>query len=425
MDGMTRFLEEKFLPLAAKIQQNRYLLSLRDGLVLSLPLMIVGSFVIIIAELPVDAYQTLMLNIFGESWKWWNWPVIFSSTMGIVAIIAVIGVSYALTKSYGKEPLPAAAIALSGYFILLHQTDASAYSTDFLGSKGLFAAMLVAIVTSEMYNFIINKNWTIRLPEQVPPAISRSFVALVPAAITTLLWTAIRFGFMQTSYVDLSTFILQVLQIPLTALGTGAVGTSIAIFFNSAFWFVGIHGANIVGSVFDPIWIAARQANLEAYQAGQTMPFIVTYEFIMNLIYIGGSGATLSLAFIMAFLAKSKQIQYIGRLSIAPGLFNINETVTFGLPIIMNPMMMIPFFLAPLSITLISYGAISSGLVGRLPGLAAPWTMPIILSGFYVGGGDVRIVLLQVVNFVVTGIIYYPFMAAWDKKKYEEEQAGL
>jgi len=256
----------------------------------------------------------------------------------------------------------------------------------------------------------------------VPPAISRSFVALTPAAISTVLWVVVRYAFMQTSYGDFSTFILQVLQVPLTIFGTGIAGTTLAIFFNSAFWFVGIHGAAIVGSVFDPIWQAARFANLEASQAGQALPYIVTAEFISNLVYIGGSGATLSLAFIMAFLAKSKQIQYIGRLSLAPGLFNINETVTFGLPIIMNPLMLVPFFVAPLSITLISYFAIATGLVGRLPGLTAPWTMPVILSGFYIGGGDVRVVLLQVVNFVVTGIIYYPFIAAWDKKKYAEEQ---
>lgn len=424
MDGLTRFLEEKFLPIAAKMQTNRYLMSLRDGLVLSLPLMIVGSFVIVIAELPVDAYQNFMAGVFGDNWKWFNWGVIFASTMGLVAMIAVIGVSYALAKSYGKEPLPAAGIALSGYFILLHQMEGGGYSTQFFGSQGLFAAMIVAIVTVEVYNFVIEKKIVITLPEQVPPAISRSFTALIPAAITTVLWTVVRYIFMQTSYNDLSNFILQVLQIPLTALGTGAVGTAIAVFFNSAFWFVGIHGAAIVGSVFNPIWNAATLSNLAAFQAGTDIPYIVTAEFISNLIYQGGSGATLSLAFIMAFLSKSEQIKYIGRLSLAPGLFNINETVTFGLPIIMNPMMMIPFFVAPMTITLLSYFAIATGIVGRLPGLAAPWTMPIILSGFYIGNGDVRVVLLQIVNFVVTGIIYFPFIAAWDKKKYAEEQGA-
>ena len=435
MDGLTRFLEEKFLPIAATLSQNRYLTSIRDGLVLSLPIMIVGSMVIVIAELPVDAYQNLMVSVFGENWKWWNWAVINSSTMGIVAIIAVLGVAYALTKSYDKTPMPAAIMALSGYFILLHRTTAAvtgadgvvtaggaAYETVYYGARGLFAAMLVAVVTAEVYNFVINKKLVITLPEQVPPAISAQFTALVPAAFTTLLWVVVRYIFMQTSYVDFNSFIFQVLQVPLTAVGTGLPGTFVAVFFNSAFWFVGIHGAQIVGSVMNPIWQAATQSNLVAYQAGTEIPYIVTAEFISNLIYLGGSGATLALAFIMAFLAKSKQIQYIGRLSIAPGIFNINETVTFGLPIIMNPMMMLPFFFAPLVITGISYLAIATGLVGRLPGLVAPWTMPIVLSGFYIGGGDVRVVLLQVVNFVVTGLIYYPFIMTWDKKKYAEEQ---
>ena len=425
MDGLTRFLEEKFLPIAATLSQNRYLMSIRDGLVLSLPLMIVGSMVIVVAELPVDAYQNLMVSIFGDNWKWWNWGVIFASTMGIVALIAAIGVAYALAKSHDKTPLPAAAMSLSGYFILLHQMEGGGYGTTYFAARGLFTAMIVAVVTAEIYNFVINKKWVITLPEQVPPAISAQFTALIPAAFTTLLWVVVRFIFMQTDFVTFNDFIFQVLQTPLLAVGTGAVGTFVAVFFNSAFWFVGIHGAQIVGSVMNPIWQAATQANLLAYQAGTDLPYIVTAEFISNLIYLGGSGATLSLAFIMSFLAKSKQIQYIGRLSIAPGIFNINETVTFGLPIIMNPMMMIPFFVAPLAIAALSYFSISLGLVGRLPGLVAPWTMPAILSGFYIGGGDVRVVLLQVVNFVVTGLIYYPFIMTWDKKKYEEEQTEV
>ncbi len=424
MDGFTRILEEKFLPIAAKIQQNRYLMSLRDGLVMSLPLMIVGSFTIIIAEMPVDAYQNMMLSVFGDNWKWFNWGVIFASTMGLVGMIASVGVSYALIKSYDKPALPGAVISLSGFFILLHQMEGGGYATQFLGSQGLFAGMVVAIITAKVYVFVLDKGWTIKLPEQVPPAISNQFLALTPAAITTVMWTAVRFGFAHTGYITFSDFILQVLQVPLTAVGTGIAGTAVAVFFNSAFWFVGIHGAAIVGSVFNPIWQAATLDNLAAFQAGTDIPNIVTAEFISNLIYQGGSGATLSLAFIMAFLAKSQQIQYIGRLSIAPGLFNINETVTFGLPIIMNPMMMLPFFVAPLVITFISYFAIASGLVGRLPGLAAPWTMPIILSGFYIGNGDVRVVLLQIVNFVITGLIYFPFIAAWDKKKYAEEQGA-
>ena len=424
LDSLTRILEEKLLPFAGKMQNNRYLMSLRDGLVVSLPLMIVGSFVIIIAELPVDPYQSMMLSVFGENWKWFNWGVVYASTMNLVGLIATIGVAYALTKSYDKPALPAAMISLSGFFILMHQLDGGGYATTFLGARGLFVGMIVAIVTSEIYNFVLTKGWTIKLPEQVPPAISNQFMALTPAAIAIVFWTVVRFIFMQTSYVTFGDFILQVLQIPLTALGTGLVGTIFAVFFDSAFWFVGIHGSSIVGAVFQPIWQAATLSNLAASQAGEPIPYIVTYEFMRNLIYIGGSASTLSLAFIMAFLMKSEQIKTIGRLSIAPGLFNINETVTFGLPIIMNPMMLIPFIVAPITLTLISYGAISLGIVGRLPGLAAPWTMPVILSGFYIGNGDVRFVLLQIVNFVVSGLIYFPFVAAFDKKKYEEEQGA-
>ena len=424
MDGFTRLLEEKFLPIAAKLQQNIFLGSLRNGLVASLPMMIVGSMVIVVAELPVDAYQSMMLSVFGENWKWFNWGVIYASTMGLVAPIATIGVAYAYIQQKGKPALPAAMIALSGFWILLHQQEAGGYATQYLGAQGLFAGMTVAIITAMIYDFVLDKGWTIKLPEQVPPAISNQFMALTPAAIAIVFWTVVRFVFAHTEYVTYSGFIMQVLQIPLTNLGTGLIGSLLAEFFVQLFWFVGIHGANVVGSVMTPIYEAATLANLAASQAGEPLPYIVTSQFVSNLVRNGGSGATLSLVFIMTFLAKSDQIKYIGRLSMGPGLFNINETVTFGLPIIMNPMMMIPFFLAPMSSVLISYLAISSGLVGRLPGLAAPWTTPIILSGFYIGNGDVRVVLLQVVTFITTGLIYFPFIAAWDKAKYAEEQGA-
>ena len=424
MDGFTRLLEEKFLPIAAKLQANIFLGSLRNGLVASMPMMIVGSMVIVVAELPVEAYQNMMLSVFGENWKWFNWGVIYASTMGLVAPIATVGVAYAYIQQKGKPALPAAMIALSGFWILLHQQDVGGYSTQYLGAQGLFAGMTVAIVTAMIYDFVLEKGWTIKLPEQVPPAISNQFMALTPAAIAIVFWTVVRFVFAHTDYVTYSGFIMQVLQTPLTRLGTGLGGSLIAEFFVQLFWFVGIHGANVVGSVMTPIYEAATLANLAASQAGEPLPYIVTAQFVSNLVRNGGSGATLSLVFIMTFLAKSDQIKYIGRLSMGPGLFNINETVTFGLPIIMNPMMMIPFFLAPMSSVLISYLAISSGLVGRLPGLAAPWTTPIIVSGFYIGNGDVRVVILQLVTFVVTGLIYFPFIAAWDKAKYAEEQGA-
>ena len=424
MDGFTRLLEEKFLPIAAKLQANIFLGSLRNGLVASMPMMIVGSMVIVVAELPVEAYQNMMLSVFGENWKWFNWGVIYASTMGLVAPIATVGVAYAYIQQKGKPALPAAMIALSGFWILLHQQDVGGYATTYLGAQGLFAGMTVAIVTAMIYDFVLEKGWTIKLPEQVPPAISNQFMALTPAAIAIIFWTVVRFVFAHTDYVTYSGFIMQVLQTPLTRLGTGLGGSLIAEFFVQLFWFVGIHGANVVGSVMTPIYEAATLANLAASQAGEPLPYIVTAQFVSNLVRNGGSGATLSLVFIMTFLAKSDQIKYIGRLSMGPGLFNINETVTFGLPIIMNPMMMIPFFLAPMSSVLISYLAISSGLVGRLPGLAAPWTTPIIVSGFYIGNGDVRVVILQLVTFVVTGLIYFPFIAAWDKAKYAEEQGA-
>jgi len=424
MQFFIRFLEEKFLPVAGKLSANRYLMSLRDGLVLSMPLMIVGSVFIIIAELPIPAYQTFMAATFGAGWSWWNWGAIWPATAGLVTLFAVFGIAYTLSKTYGKEPLPAGALAVSAYFILLHQTADGGFSAGDLGAQGLFAGMILAVVVAEIYNFIIEKKIVITMPENVPPSIARSFTALVPAAVIIPLFVIIRFIFMQTDYVTVNNFIFTVLQTPLTGIGTSLPGTLISVMFVQMFWSVGIHGASIVGSVMGPIWQAAALENLAMYQAGSGTYRVVTQQFIDIFIYVGGSGATLSLAFIMAFLSKSKQIKYLGRLSLGPGLFNINETITFGLPIVMNPMLIIPFFIAPLLAATVTFFAMSTGLVTPPVGIAVPWTTPVLFGGYLSTGGDFKAVLLQVVNFVLTGLVYFPFISTWDKKKFAEESEG-
>lgn len=422
MDRFIKLLERKFLPLAEFLSNNKYLLALRDGLILSMPLMIIGSLTLVFAEFPLQAFQNLMVNVFGESWNYWAWDVVYPSTIGLVTLFATFGVAYSLSKTYDEEPLPAGVLAVVAYFILIHQLETGGFNPNDFGAEGLFTGMISAIIVTEIYVKVIKANIVIRLPKSVPPSISRSFVALVPAAIITVLFLLIRYVFSLTQYTSVNQFILKVLQLPLLGVGTSLIGTEItAGFFNTFFWIFGIHGTVIVQSVMQPIWEAAKYVNLEAYKAGLSIPYIVTTEYLDHFVFLGGSGITLPLCIMMAFRSKSKQLKQLGRLALVPSIFNINEPIIFGLPIVMNPIMFIPFFIAPMISILISYLAMAWNIVSKPTGIAIPFTTPAFLGGFLITN-DVKVAILQGVILIITALLYYPFFKIWDNKCYKDEQ---
>lgn len=412
--------EEKTMPLVELVSNNKILLAIRDGLVLAMPLMIIGSIAIIIGEFPVPAFQQFMASVFGESWNWWNWDVIYPSTMGLVGLFTTFGVAYSLAKSNEVEPLPAGMIALMALFLLLIQMDGGGFQADDFGAQSLFSGMITAIISSEIYIKVI-KHFVIKMPDSVPTSISRSFTALIPAGLVAVLFVVIRAVFAMTPYGSVNEFIINVLQIPLLGVGTSLLGTEItAGFFNTFFWMFGIHGTLIVQSVMQPIWETAKYANLAAYQAGRELPYIVTTEYLDHFVFLTGSGLTLPLCIMLAFKAKSKQLKELGKLALVPSIFNINEPIIYGLPIVMNPIMAIPFFVTPMLSILISYLAMSLNLVARPTGVAVPFTTPAPFGGFLITG-DIKVALLQILVLVLAAVIYWPFFLIWDKKCVADE----
>lgn len=419
------FLEEKLLPIAARISEQKHLLALRDGLILAMPLMIVSSIFIIISQFPLSGYKEFMISIFGEGWKTWELATMRPATMNLIAIVAVIGTASNLVKSYGHDGTAAGFLSLSAYLVLTPLTENCWAQTPF-GAQGLFMAMLVALIVGEIYRLIIEKNWTIKMPESVPPAVSKSFEALIPAVIILTIALIVRLVVGMTSYVSVANFIFQILQQPLTAAGTSLPGTLVAQFFNSLFWGLGLHGGQLVKSVMLPIWTQQMESNLAAFTAGSTiMPNIVTKQFIELFTWVGGSAGTLSLAVYMAFFAKSKQIRQIGKLSLGPGIFNINEPIIFGLPIALNPIMIIPFILAPMATITFSYLTMQAGIFPIPVGIDMPWTTPIFISGFISTNGNIMGIVLQAINFMISFVIYYPFIKMYDKQKLKEEQQEM
>ena len=422
---MKKFFEEKFIPVATKIVNQRHILALRDGIILTMPLLIIASLFIIISDFPVEGYQNFMTGLFGEGWGDFVWNDVFVATTSLIAVIATFGIAKSLVDSYDMDGTPAGVIALSSFFVLLPlDVDAWSWNADLFGSANLFMGMIVALLIGELYRVIVKKNLVIKLPGSVPPSISNSFVALVPAGAAIVLSLIVKMIFRATPFGDMGSFITAVVSAPLTIAGTSYPGAMFATFIEQMLWSFGIHGSSVVTAVMEPIWLNANLENLAAFQAGATqLPHIITQTFIENFMWIGGSGATLPVVIYMLCFARSKMLKDLGRLSIAPGLFNINEPVVFGLPIVLNPFLMIPFIVSPLVIFTISYVGMYLNIFPRMVGVSIPWTTPYLISGYLATGGRFGGVLLQIVNFVVAFFIWLPFIRSWDKKNVAMEQA--
>lgn len=422
---MKKFFEEKFIPVATRIANQRHILALRDGIVLAMPLLIIGSLFIIISDFPVDAYQNFMTGLFGEGWGDFVWNDVVVATTSIITLVATFGIAKSLVESYELDGTPAGIIALSSLFVLLPlDVDTWGWNADLFGTSTLFMGMIVALLNGELYRIIVKKKLVIKLPDSVPPSISNSFVALIPAGAAIVLSLIVKLALRATSFGDLGTLINAVVSAPLTVAGTSYPGGLFATFIEQLLWSFGIHGSSVVTAVMEPIWLNANLENLAAFQAGATqLPHIITQTFIENFMWIGGSGATLPLVIYMLCFARSKMLKDLGRLSAAPGIFNINEPVVFGLPIVMNPFLMIPYILAPLAIFTISYFGLYLNIFPRMVGVSIPWTTPYLISGYLATGGRIGGVLLQIVNFVVAFLIWLPFIRSWDKKNVAIEQA--
>lgn len=434
MNGFINFLEEKAMPVAGKIAAQRHIRALRDGLAITMPLIIIGSIFMILANFPVTGYADFVNGIFGAGFTAkLLYPV--RVTFDIVAILAVISISYQLAKDKEVDGLSAGALSLAAFLMLtpvqtinvvLENGDklnlGKILPTANLSAGGLIVAILTAIVATEIFIFVVKKNWVLKMPESVPPAVAKSFTAITPGLIILVTFFFIRLGFEGTSYQTVFAFITKFVGAPLALVGLSFGGMISTVSLYSFFWTLGIHGTRVVFGVMDSILLPAMDQNRIALEAGNQAPNIVTLQFYDNFVNsLGGCGATLGLIICIILLAKSKQAKSIGKLAFAPAIFNISEPIIFGIPIVMNPIMMIPFILAPLAVGSLTYISMATGLVSYPAGIAVPWTVPSFFSGFLATNGDWRAIILQGINIVVSALIYWPFLKAWDHKMVQQE----
>ncbi|WP_334332492.1 MULTISPECIES: PTS sugar transporter subunit IIC [unclassified Companilactobacillus] len=422
MDKFMKVVEDKVVPPMAKIGSQRHLLAIRNGVVSTLSLVLIGTFFMVFVNLPVDAWKNALA-------PYTNTIVLpYRITMGLMSIYATFVMGSDLAKSYKLDAVTGGILSLGAFFMLQVPVNVLTPKSaplgfvlpmNSLGASGMFSGILAMIFAVEIYRFFTNHHITIKMPEQVPPAVARSFEALIPGAvILTSVWI-IR----DIANIDVNGLLLKLFQ-PLTnILGNNLLGALLPMFFIHILWSFGIHGMSIVGSAVRPLWLIMLDGNAKALADGTSathLPYIAPEQFYQWTVTIGGAGATVVVAFLFLVVCKSKFLKEVGRFSIIPGIFNINEPMIFGAPMMLNPYMFIPFNVVPLVLTTISYFVVKAGWVNGFTTIPA-WTLPAPIGGYLSAGNDWRVIVLIVFNLIVATVIYYPFVKAYDKHMLETE----
>ncbi|MEK5037149.1 PTS sugar transporter subunit IIC [Sporosarcina sp. FSL K6-3457] len=419
---------EKFIEIAGRIGAQRHLVAIRDGFVTIMPLMILGSMATLLNNLPIKAYQSFMEMIFGsDAWKGFG-GALWNGTFAIVSLLIVFTIAYQLARSYDKDGLASGVVALASLITIMQPT-----STDWgipfgwVGAQGLFIAIIIALVSTEIFTRLLgNKRLIMKMPESVPPAVAKSFAALFPAMIAISIFGLIKVLTVVGGMPDIHQAFFDALQAPVSKMAN-TLGSAVAVaVIVHVLWFFGLHGANIMEPLMQAVYLPAIEANAAALAAGEEIPYIVTKPFFDAFMYLGGTGATLGLI-IAVFIAgrKHKHYRNISGLGAAPSIFNINEPVLFGFPMVLNPVLIIPFILTPVMLTVFSYMMIATGVVPKTIAFI-PWTTPPIIGGF-LATGSWKGAALAAVNLVIAIVAYIPFVKIAERmelKKLKEEIAA-
>ncbi|MBS4210426.1 PTS sugar transporter subunit IIC [Bacillus sp. FJAT-50079] len=416
----------KFIEIAGRIGAQRHLVAIRDGFVIIMPLMILGSMVILLNNLPIDAYQNFMSALFnGDTWKQFGGSV-WTGTFGIVSLLVAFSISYQLARSYDKDGLSAGIVSFAALATVMQPiSEGSGLPLVWAGAQGLFIAIVTALVATEIFTRLLgNKKLMMKMPESVPPAVAKSFSALIPSMITLSIFGLIKVFTLVGGIPDIHQAFFDVLQAPISKLANTLGSAIIIALLIHVLWFFGLHGSNIMEPIMQTVYLPAIEANAKALAAGQEIPYIVTKPFFDAFMYLGGTGATLALI-IAVFIAgrRHKHYRNISGLGAAPSLFNINEPILFGFPIVLNPVLIIPFILAPVVLTIFSYMMIASGIVPKTVAFI-PWTTPPVIGGF-LATGSWRGAALSFVNLIIAVIIYIPFIKITvraEEKKLQNEK---
>lgn len=424
-----RFDFTKVVQVMGAIANNRYLTAIRNGMSVIIPVTIIGSMFIIALNLPIDAWKEMIAPYADKL------MIPMNFTMDFMSVYVCVGIASSLCDDYKIDKVSTSVLSVLAFLIAtitpasidpeLAQKAGIEVSGTVLplgnfGAAGLFTAIIASIFTVEVVRFCIKRNLVIKMPNGVPTSVINSFAALVPGAIVIVVAWILKVG--------LNFDINKALQWVFSPIGYFAGDTVLSvivpILLITIVWIFGIHGMIIATPILYPFWYENLNANINAAASGSAIPHFMTEQFFQWFVWIGGAGATLSLAFLMAFLGKSDFCKKMGRFTFIPGIFNINEPLIFGVPIVMNPFFALPFILAPLAMGIVTYLAMGVFHLVSYPIAIVPWTLPASIGALMATGFDWRAAVLAVVNIVIAGVIYYPFFRAFDKNMLDKEKSA-
>lgn len=419
-------LVDKLTNAAGKFSAQRHLSVVRESFIILMPLIIASSFFILINNVILHPQTGLVawLQLQGE---WINALReislrVYNGTLNILSFMATIMIAYKLAKSYDEEGILFAILALAVLITLFPlkvtvlSGSGQSISADGLissahtGATGMFVGILVAIISTEIFRRLNKiKKLMISMPESVPPAVTKSFNVMIPIIITLAIFATFGWGCDYFFNRDLYEIVNWLIQSPLQNILQGITGVIALLFTQNGLWWLGIHGTSIMYPITETTLLVAIQENGTALANNLPLPHIVTKPFLDAFGFMGGGGQTVGLLIALLMCAKRKDNRIISKIAAPATLFNINEPLIFGLPIMFNPVLIIPFLLTPIASITIAYTATALGLISKTSVLI-PWTTPPIISAFLATSGDWRAAVLAALLIVLSVVIYLPFV---------------
>lgn len=425
--------EKHFVPIAAKIGSQKFLVAIRDAFIAIMPITMAGAFSTLLnvffRDLPtewgwtgfVEAMQPV-ITVNGN--VWWG-------TLAILSMCFVFALGYQLSKVYRTPPLAGGLIAFASFIAVTPQSIEvtseageviSAWGNlnwTLLDARGLFTALFIGFFSTIIYAKLMNRNITIKLPDTVPPAVSKAFAAIIPGIVAIYLSGILAFIVSSLSGLSIGELILKYVQMPFLGLSQGLVAVLIIVLAVQLFWFFGLHGTNVLGPILDGVYLSATAANNSAYMMKESFEYLWTRGSFDAYVWLGGAGCTLALIIAILIVSKREDSRAVAKLSLPMGAFNINEPVVFGMPIVLNPIYFIPWIIVLIILTLIAYGATAIGLIPPVFN-AVPWIMPPVLYAFFATGGNLIAAGVALLNLVIAISIWSVFVIIANKVELKE-----
>lgn len=428
MEQFSKWMEKHFVPIAVKFGSQRHLVAIRDAFISILPITMAGAFATmlnaIVRDLPAEEALNLPFITNAFQWLigingfvWWG-------TLAMTGLIFAFAIGYQVTKAYDVDPLAGGLVSLASFLIVTPQSTSfeatingvtelvsgwGNISVAYTDSKGLFTALIIGLLSAIVYSVLMKKNFTIKLPDEVPSGVSQAFATIVPGVIAIYLISTIAWAtgtYLDTNIADL---IGKFIQEPFLRLSQGLPSVIIITVSVSVLWFFGIHGSNVLAPVLDGVYLTALRDNASAHAAGEKMQYFWTRGSFDAYGWMGGAGCTFALIIALFIFSKKQEEKTLAKLAAPMGVFNINEPVVFGLPIVLNPVYIIPWIFVPTILITIAFLVSKAGIVPPVY-IETPWVMPPVLYAWFATGFSFKAVLLALFNLGLGVAIWSVFV---------------